>query len=556
MEVFEVGKGRVSLGQREFVGQGGEAAVYARGDRAYKVYTDPARMIPPAKIQELGALSLPNIVRPEAVLLDAQNRPVGYAMRRVGTAHVLCQAFNRAFRDRHRLTPDRMLALVRKLQEGVQHVHDRGCLVVDLNEMNFLLDPKFREVLFIDVDSYQTPSFPATAIMESIRDRHATAFSPGTDWFSFAVVSFQMLVGIHPYRGKHPTLTDLDSRMRQNVSVLNPQVTVPKVCYPFDVVPPVYLDWYRALFEHGKRLAPPADVRGTVTLPAPVPVPAGSDRLILRELARLPGEVLFPIPAVGPDAAVTSNGLFVKGRRHLEHPELRAALSPRMEHLVAGRIVAGRLELFDVTAGRPIPDVLEVEALSVSDGRFLVKQGMTLAEVDLVELPAGVRAVLRPVGNAMEQATQLFEGVALQSLLGTWYASLFPRAGECHSVRLAELDGYQVVEARFENRVLGVIAVRKGQYDRFLFRFDEKLGSHDVRVTPNVTYAGLNFAVLDSGVAVLLNEAEELELFSNRPGSTTLQTFSDPAVAGGRLFKHGTQLLLARGDRLYSLSMK
>lgn len=556
MDVFEVGKGRVSLGQREFVGQGGEASVYARGDRAYKIYTDPGRMIPPAKIQELGVLSLPNIVRPEAVLLDAHNRPVGYTMRRVGAAHVLCQAFNRAFRDRHGLTPDRMLGLVRKLQEGVRHVHERDCLVVDLNEMNFLLDPKFREVLFIDVDSYQTPGFPATAIMESVRDRHSAAFSRETDWFSFAIVSFQMLVGIHPYRGKHPTLADLDARMLQNVSVLNPQVTVPKVCYPFDVVPPVYLDWYRALFEQGKRLAPPADVRGAIVLAAVVPTPAGSDRLVLRELARLPGEVLFPIPSAGPDAAVTSDGLFVKGRRHREHRDLRTAVSPRMAHLVAGRLVDGRLELFDVTAGKPVPDVLEVEALGVSGDRFVVKQGMTLSDVELVELPTGLRAVLRPVGNAMEQATQLFDGVALQNMLGTWYASLFPRAGECHSVRLAELDGYQVVDARCENRVLGVIAARQGKYDRFLFRFDETFGTHDMRVTANIPYAGLNFAVLDSGVGVLLNEAEELEVFSNRPGSTTLQVVSDPAVAGGRLFKHGTQLLLARADRLYALSMR
>lgn len=556
MEVFEVGKGRVALGQREFVGQGGEASVYARGDRAYKIYTDPGKMVPPAKLRELGALSRPSIVRPEGLLLDAHHRPIGYAMRRIGAAHVLCQAFNRAFRDRHGLTPDRMLALVRQLQEGVRYVHDQDCLIVDLNEMNFLLDAKLREVLFIDVDSYQTPGFPATALMESVRDRHATAFSRETDWFSFAIVSFQMLVGIHPYRGKHPTLADLDARMRQNISVLNPQVTVPKVCYPFDVIPPVYLDWYRALFERGLRMAPPADVRGVIALPAPAPVLPAGRQLFLRELARFPGQVLFPVPAMGPDAAVTSDGLFMQGRRHREHPELRVAVSPRLGHLVAGRVVGGRLELFDVTAGAAIPEELHVEALSVAEGRFLVKKGETLSEVELVELPGGLRAGLRPVGNAMEQATQLFDGAALQSMLGTWYASLFAAPGVCHAVRLAELDGYQVVEARHENRVLGVIAVRQGQYDRFLFRFDEKFASYDVRLTVNAAYGGLSFAVLDSGVGVLLNEADELEIFSIRPGSTTAQTLSDPAVAGGRLFKHGTQLLLARGDRLYSLSMQ
>src|SRR5262249_20853743 len=159
--------------------------------------------------------------RPQAILLDAKNRPIGYTMGRIRDAHVLCQLFNRAFRERKGITPEAMVMLVQKLREGVQHVHENGILIVDLNEMNFLLDSALREVLFIDVDSYQTPGFPAAALMDSVRDRHALRFSEATDWFSFGIVSFQMFTGIHPYRGKHPTVADLEARMRGNISVLN-----------------------------------------------------------------------------------------------------------------------------------------------------------------------------------------------------------------------------------------------------------------------------------------------------------------------------------------------
>ena len=124
----------------------------------------------------LPVADVPEILRPQRVLLDARNRPVGYTMRRVRNAHVLCQLFNRAFRERLGIAPEAMLALVRQLQEGVRYVHERGILIVDLNEMNFLLDDRQRQILFIDVDSYQTPGFPATALMESVRDRHARAF--------------------------------------------------------------------------------------------------------------------------------------------------------------------------------------------------------------------------------------------------------------------------------------------------------------------------------------------------------------------------------------------
>ena len=85
------GQGEVTLSQSDFVARGGEGAVYARGSRAYKIYTDPARVIAPAKIIELSALTRPNIIRPLEVLLDPNNLPVGYSMRHVSGGFALCQ---------------------------------------------------------------------------------------------------------------------------------------------------------------------------------------------------------------------------------------------------------------------------------------------------------------------------------------------------------------------------------------------------------------------------------------------------------------------------------
>ena len=211
-------------------------------------------MIAPGKIQELGALSEPDIIRPQNILFDDSGTPVGYTMRALPDAIALCQTFTKAYRERNHMTPDHMLKLVQKLQAGVKHVHAHGVLIVDLNEMNFLVDTTYESIYFIDVDSYQTAHYPATAIMESIRDRHHSTFSQGTDWFSFGIVSFQMLVGIHPYKGKHTTLQTLDERMLANVSVLNKEVRVPGVCQPFSVIPQVYRDWYTAVFERGERV--------------------------------------------------------------------------------------------------------------------------------------------------------------------------------------------------------------------------------------------------------------------------------------------------------------
>ncbi len=320
MDVYVKGQ-KVRLTPSEFKAQGGEGAVYVKGQTAYKVYADPAKMIPSAKIGELSALTLPDIIRPQDVLLDNRRAPVGYTMRSVPDAVVLCQTFPRAFRERMGVTPDAMLHLVRALQEGVAHVHAQGILIVDLNEMNFLIDPQFRHVFFIDVDSYQTPHFPATALMESVRDRHATAWNAGTDWFSFAVVSFQMFVGIHPYKGKHPALKTLEERMQANVSALHPAVSIPAACLPFDVIPRVYRDWYRAVLDQGQRLPPPSGVLETIALPTrahpadgkravPNPAAAGMRRkhcVRLGERGRDDGGCLFAWPPLRRGRAGRSN---------------------------------------------------------------------------------------------------------------------------------------------------------------------------------------------------------------------------------------------------------
>src|SRR5689334_12911296 len=105
MELFIAGKGSVRLDQSDFVGQGGQGRVFARGSVAYKVYADPAQMIPVNKIRELAVLARGEIIRPDEVLLDGANRPVGYTMRRVQDAQPLCRLFTRAFRERRDVTP-------------------------------------------------------------------------------------------------------------------------------------------------------------------------------------------------------------------------------------------------------------------------------------------------------------------------------------------------------------------------------------------------------------------------------------------------------------------
>src|ERR1051325_6764705 len=331
-------KGQLRIGKSEFKAQGGEGAVYVKGSTAFKIYADPSRCITQAKIDELSALVQPNIIRPLELVLDSSNRPVGYSMRAVGKAHALCQLFPKAFRQRNNLTPELTLRLVRQLQTGVSHVHSRGILIVDLNEMNFLVSADFRELFFIDVDSYQTPSFPATVLMESVRDRHAKAFSNDSDWFSFAVVSFQMFVGIHPFKGTYPPFqhlpdnaAKLDERMRANISVLHAGVSVPAACLPFSVIPPNYLDWYRAVFEDGKRLAPPQAVQAAIVVVGPMLVQSiASRRFEVREVREFDSEIIWHDGVI----TATEQSVYFNGQKYARPPfDVKLVVTPRRQHL-------------------------------------------------------------------------------------------------------------------------------------------------------------------------------------------------------------------------------
>ncbi len=556
------GGGEVRLTKSDFKAQGGEGSIYVKGHEAYKIYTDPRRAIPPAKIQELSALTLPNVIRPLEVLLDAKGRAVGYSMRAVGRSYALCQLFPKAFRRRNNLTPETALRLVRRMQEGVSHVHSKGILVVDLNELNFLVAEDFSEVYFIDVDSYQTPSFPAAALMESVRDRHARGFSTGSDWFSFAVVSFQTFVGIHPYKGSYaPTqgLADtaqrLDARMRANVSVLRPGVAVPASCLPFSVIPPAYLDWYRAVFDEGKRLPPPEGARAVVATAAPAPsCVAGGSLFEVTEVREFDDEIVWHDGLV----TVTRSSVYFGGERFAKPgADALVVLTPRRRHLVAAYVEGGAPRLRDLTAGRDLPLTCGGEEMALCGGGLYVKQGGSVFAVEFLETGRNISPGVRAAANVMMKSTRMFEGLAVQNMLGTHYASLFPAPGVCHQLRLPELDGYQLLDARLCRNVLVAVGARGGRYDRLVFRFADDFGSYDARVVGGVSSADINFTVLDTGVVLHLDEEGALELFPRRAGASDVKTFKEPGVgADARLFHTGAQAYVARGPKLYKFTMR
>lgn len=556
MQVYTKGKGDVALDQRDFIAQGGEGSIYAKGKTAYKIYTDIKRMIPLVKIDELSVLTHNDIIKPEDVLYDQKHKPIGYTMQFKKNTNALCQLFPRAFKDRNKITPAMTFRLVKKLQDIVKHVHDNGLLIVDLNEMNFLFDDKFQSIFAIDVDSYQTKSFPATAIMESIRDRHSKTFSQGTDWFSFGVVSLQMMMGIHPYKGKHPTIKTLDERMEKNVSILHKDVSIPNMCYDTSVIPANFLAWLKAVLEDGKRIAPPFG-DGVINIAIKVDIITGSNNFVIDMIKEYNDTIVAYYYNSGVEVVVTNTSTFLNGKDTGIAPAAVVGFTDKSNHPINVSVDNDSLKLFDVAAKRPLKIDLECSHVMTYDGRIYAKSGESIVEIKFKELGTDIIPTAKIVGKAMQNATKLFSGMAIMNMMGSYFVSIFPKADHCYQLQIKELVGYQIVDARFDSGVMIIVAVKVGKYDKFIMRLSADYQSYDMRVIKDVQTNDINFIVKGNGVCIRINEDEDVEVFPAKKDAPNMKVFKDSVINSQmELYKQGMDTLFTNGKKLYRMKSK
>ena len=164
----------VDLTKNNFITRGGEGDIHKIGDIIYKVTTE-SKMIPFGKMTELSQLQHSNIIVPQDIILK-NNTPYGYTMKAVPKNPIpLAKLLPKGYREREKIHPKDIWLLVQQMITGIKYIHNQGVntgdyLQVDGNELNYMVTSDHKSVYFIDVNSYQTPTYPADAIMLSIRD--------------------------------------------------------------------------------------------------------------------------------------------------------------------------------------------------------------------------------------------------------------------------------------------------------------------------------------------------------------------------------------------------
>lgn len=579
MKVTIKGGSSVTLTQNDFRGVGGQAEVYVKQGTAFKIYKDPNNVIPYAKFQILQAIRDDHVIKPTSLLLDSKTAVIGYTMQAVASKITLGHLFTKTFRDRHKVTPDDIVTISSKVREHIPNIHAAKALVVDLNPMNILVPDTWDDAYFIDVDSYAVAGYPATFLNPSVRDYSVTSsagWSELSDWFSYAVLMYQLYTGGHPYGGNHP-LTDgmppkdhLEYRMRNNISGFRAGARYPACVSPVTIIPQHFRNWLKAVLEDGQRLPPP-DPRGgpaAVILTNPVvPQITTGGSLDIALVTDYEGSTMLQyVESNGSTLALlTKDGrskVIHNGRVIFEGAtipgETLIGFTPVKNTPIGLNCYQQRLTFFDYQARTSANPEINANDLARSGDRFYVRNKSLVLEVEFAELrDRTFVSASYCVADVLEMATDLYEGVVVQNLLGCVYISLLPKSKTGFQVRVPELDKVRVLEAKFDKGVFMAIVEHDGIYDRLILRFNQDFSKYDFRKVENVPLMGLNFVTLPSGICVSITEEEKLEAFSAAMLSKAIRVVEDPVIGSDmRLLLAQGRAAFERGSKVYSLSLK
>ncbi|OGZ06662.1 MAG: hypothetical protein A3C93_00215 [Candidatus Lloydbacteria bacterium RIFCSPHIGHO2_02_FULL_54_17] len=564
------GKGTVTIHPSDYLTSGGEGELYRIGDTVVKLYTDKEKMRRDgmiAKIALLRPLKHPSVVAPAGVVALPTGEPVGFHMPYV-SGEPLSRLFTNDFRQREGFTHDMTKTLVERMREAVTFAHDKGAVLVDANELNWLARVKGADApmpYVIDVDSWAIGKFGASVIMPSIRDWHRATFDQGSDWFAWAIVTFQLWSGIHPYKGKLDGYGpgDLLARMKANKSVFTSGVRLNRAVRDFRVIPPHLAQWYEATFESGLRERPPSAFASAVAL--------GGAKTVLYAVTTGAGTLVFEKLFDEPLRRVV--GVWPSGVLRLKDDslvELRTKRTistnapPRCEvvKVEGGWLIAhvenGTLAAEYIALATLLPTKLTLpiaaQGLFRSGDRLFV---VTLRGITELTLRLFSKPVLAVGGTwaVATNSTAFFDGVGVSDVLGAKFLVLPFGESACALVRAPELDSVAVVNAKgFGRFVAATVLSKTGDYKLLTFTFDREHGAY--------TFAGrivdspeLNMAILPKGVAASIENDGVLSLTVPTEGRV-VEVRDKHITTDMLLMRIDDQVLAVTGGALSSVRMR
>lgn len=568
MRVYVSGNNKaISLEQKDFVFSGGEGKVFVKGDVAYKIYHDRSKVIEQGRIEELRQITSPYVIKPEHLLLDDNNNAIGYSMKALHNTLPLSRLFTTEFRITNNITDQDIYGLVQQMRDTLASLHKQKFLIVDGNEMNYLVSSDFKSVFWIDVDSYQTLSYPAKAYSEATLDPLVDIgkknFSESSDWFTFGIIAAQMLIGIHPFKGTYKGSQhsfkrgDVVSRMAKAVSVFSPDVSVNNAVRDFSLIPPSYKQWMTSMFDGKQRCPAPLDMVMTPVSKA-VQAAIASAALNMSEVYSADSMVLG-VYASDQSVAYKTERHFVVGKQLIpySHGNTNLVFSPRTQTPMLVRIHDGKIMMLDTVTKKVYEDDFNLKSMFVYQNRIYGVSNEYIQEISVHENSNGMVIVSGVAEAIMPLSTELYTNVLIQHMLGSMYLTIPSLRDVFLQIRIPELESKRVINAKYEKGVLVVVTLdANSDYTHLCYKVNEQTGRFEALMQYPSDNPAINFAVLDNGIAVL-EENGTFHIFNNELGKSQVKSITDPALTKQlNLTHHRMTLLGIDGKDLLHLSMK
>lgn len=515
---------------------GGEGDVYIKDGYAFKVYHEQKKALNESKFNELKVLDKENIIKPESLLLDNQGNIIGYMMKAVPKSYSLSRLVTNDFRSQHNIKNDTILKLIQKIRETFEFIHSKGCLIVDGNEMNYLVSEDFEEVYFIDVDSYQTPSAKANAYSTSTIDpivEKTNKFTRESDWFIFGIISCTLLVGIHPFKGTYKGLSlnikkgDVKSRMKEKRSVFNKNVSVNSAVRDFSLIPEHYKKWYINLFESESRTAAPSNIFDVKTF-----IHNAIKNTIFN--GKVKTNLLYEYKKEILDFIQTESYSFIKADKEFFDLKSKKVYKVKDKNSLFMEInkkpyfvkVDKTLTFFDLSNDNVIQTQTLAESIFVIDNRLYSIHNNKINELKY----SFDKVLIVNAWDIIENNCELFANMLVQRIASKNIVYIPFDTNSCAIINMKELEFKKVVNAYYANKMMELIVYDKGVYKRMIIKLKNNMKEYQVILEEETDNISINCVTLTNGVFISIFNDQELFMTFNNIEKTNINIIKDQNI--------------------------
>lgn len=409
MRVF-IGNDAITLDKRTFKGAGGEGAVHkvrhGTEIKGVKVYENPTK----ERAEKLLAFMRHKhtfnnrIIAPQELVFNSAGSVVGFTMSFIdGNFAEITKLSNKNFRKNFRVTTkDVALTFLDGVPTMNGQIHLQGFVIGDNSDTNSIRINN--QMIFWDVDAWQFGKYPCPVATRDFVDPMLygvdfslrPVFTPGNDWYSFAVLLFRSLLLVHPYGGTHNKVNDQLERAVRKITVFDPNVIYPAIGIHPDILTDDMYNTFNGYFAKGLRQPFPEKVlndyidslrecttcgtyfpaiRGTcpvcsAKMMVVIQKPSASTKdMDIYEVIRVNGDILASF-VVGYEVRVLVNdkGMITYHSKDLRNKAIPGTTKPLFKHTAGSRFEMSSDHLYV-----NVPGSNEILVYTLADGRLLGK---------------------------------------------------------------------------------------------------------------------------------------------------------------------------------------